>query len=247
MWGWFSKLTMLKTFYNFSGKLLPWLMIVTSLLFIYGIYGGLVLAPADYQQGDAFRIIYVHVPCALLSLSVYVFMAVAAATGLIFRIKLADIIVAASAPIGASFTFLALVTGSLWGKPMWGAWWVWDARLTSELILLFLYLGVIALRAAIPEREQAARASGILLMVGVINIPIIHYSVYWWNTLHQGDTLRLIGPSLIAPSMLYPLLVMMAAFAGYFVIVLLLRVRCEILQREYKSRWIQALKPGAKR
>ncbi len=242
MWLWFNKLTTSKVFYQFAGRLLPWLGALTIILLAYGLYGGLVLAPPDYQQGDAFRIIYVHVPCALLSMMIYVFMAVAAAVGLIFRIKLADMLVTASAPLGASFTLLALVTGSLWGKPMWGAWWVWDARLTSELILLFLYLGVIALRSAIPDREQAAKACAILLIVGVINIPIIHYSVYWWNTLHQGATLKLFGSSLIAPSMLHPLLAMIAAFIFYFAVVLLLRTRCEILKRERKSRWVLELK-----
>lgn len=225
-------------FYQTTGKLLPWFSVLSIVLFVYGIIGGLWFAPPDYQQGDAFRIIYVHVPSAFLSLLIYITMAVTAAIGLVFRIKLADVIVAASAPLGACFTALALITGSIWGKPMWGAWWVWDARLTSELILLFLYLGVIALRSAIPEREKAARASAILLIVGIINIPIIHYSVYWWNTLHQGDTLRLFGPSLIAGTMLYPLLAMIGAFIFYYLSIMLLRARTEILQRERNSSWI---------
>lgn len=238
MFTWLHKHLAPQYFYRTAGYLLPWLGSLSLLLFVYGLIGGLVLAPPDYQQGDAFRIIYIHVPSAFLSLMVYMVMAIAAAIGLIWRIKLADVIVAASAPLGAWFTLLALVTGSIWGKPMWGTWWVWDARLTSELILLFLYLGVIALRAAIPERDKAAKASAILLIVGIINIPIIHYSVYWWNTLHQGDTLRLFGPSLIAPSMLHPLLAMIAAFIFYYATVMLLRARTEILIRERKSNWV---------
>jgi heme exporter protein C len=235
MLSWFIKQFSLRTFYQTAGQLLPWCSALTILLFIGGLYSALVLAPPDYQQGDAFRIMYVHVPAAFLSLLVYMVMAAAAAVGLIWRIKLADIIIAASAPLGAWFTALALITGSLWGKPMWGAWWVWDARLTSELILLFLYLGVIALRSAASERDKAAKASAILLIVGIINIPVIHYSVYWWNTLHQGDTLRLFGSSLIAPSMLYPLLTMIGAFIFYYLSALLLRARREILRRNARN------------
>ncbi len=228
-----------KYFYEFSGRILPWLSIITIILFVYGLIGGLYLAPPDYQQGNAFRIIYVHVPSAFLSLSIYMLMAFTAAIGWIWRIKLADIIVQQSAPLGASFTLLALITGSIWGKPMWGTWWVWDARLTSELILFFLYCGYIALRSAIPHRDAAARASSVLLFVGIVNIPIIHYSVYWWNTLHQGATLSLTGPSKIAPSMLYPLLAMITAFMFYYAVILLLRVRKEILSREKKSEWVK--------
>lgn len=235
----FYKLTSPENFYNVAGYLIPWLIFVAIIFFVYGLVGGLILAPADYQQGDAFRIIYVHVPSAFLSLMVYVVMAVAAAVFLIWRIKLADVIIGASASLGAWFTALALITGSLWGKPMWGAWWVWDARLTSELILLFLYLGVIALRSAIPSRDSAAQASSILLVVGVVNIPVIHYSVYWWNTLHQGSTIKLLGPSLIAPSMLYPLLAMIVAFVFYYKATLLMRARYEILIREQRSSWIR--------
>jgi heme exporter protein C len=235
------KLSSAKNFYQFANYCMPWCFALSAILFIYGLIGGLILAPADYQQGDAFRIIYIHVPSAFLSLLVYMVMAAAAAVLLIWRIKLADVIIAASAPLGASFTALALISGSIWGKPMWGAWWVWDARLTSELILLFLYLGVIALRQAIPDRDSAARASSILLVVGIINIPIIHYSVYWWNTLHQGQTIKLFGPSLIAPSMLHPLLAMIAAFFFYYCAVMLLRAKSEILRREWKSSWVREL------
>lgn len=241
MWFGLNKLTSLKNFYHFAGACIPVLLIISITLLLYGVVSGLFLAPADYQQGDAFRIMYVHVPCAFLSLMVYAVMAGAAAVQLIWRVKLADVLMSASAPLGAWFTALALITGSLWGKPMWGAWWVWDARLTSELILLFLYLGVIALRAAIAQREDAARACSILLVIGAIDLPIIHYSVYWWNTLHQGSTIRLLGPSLIAPSMLHPLLAMIAAFFCFYCAIMLLRARNEILVREKRSDWLRKL------
>lgn len=233
------KLASPQFFYTFAGQVIPWLTGLTVLCFAYGIWGGLVLAPSDYQQGDGFRIIYLHVPSAFLSLLVYVIMAVAAVISLIWRIKLADILVRASAPLGAWFTFLALITGALWGKPMWGAWWIWDARLTSELILLFLYLGFIGLQSAIPDLIAASRRGNLLVIVGVVNIPIIHYSVYWWNTLHQGATLSKFAKPSIAPAMLYPLLTMIAAFLLYYLVVLLLRARCDILLREQRSQWIQ--------
>ena len=180
-------------FYSFTDKLLPWFVVIFVLLVVAGLYGGLYLAPTDYQQGDSYRIIYIHVPAAWMSLLIYVVMAISGAIGLIWRMKIADVVAISSAPIGASFTLIALVTGSLWGKPMWGTWWVWDARLTSELILLFLYLGVISLYGAIEDKRTASRAVSILALVGVVNIPIIHYSVEWWNTLHQGPTVAKMG------------------------------------------------------
>jgi heme exporter protein C len=204
-----------------------------------GLYGALFLAPADYQQGDAFRIVYVHAPSAWLSMLVYGTMAAAAGIGLVWRIKLAHAIAAAAAPVGASFTLLALATGSIWGKPMWGTWWVWDARLTSELLLLLLYAGVIALRASIDERDRADRASGLLAIVGVVNLPIIHYSVYWWNTLHQGSTLTKLGKPSMTGDMLWPLLTMLLAFTLYFGAILLLRLRGEILLRERDASWLK--------
>ncbi len=228
-------------FYQFANGLIPYLSIIATLLFLIGLIGGLILAPADYQQGDGFRIIYIHVPSAFLSMAVYIFMSIAAAIGLIWRIKLADIMVSASAPLGAWFTVLALCTGSIWGKPMWGTWWVWDARLTSELILLFLYMGFISLQSAIPDRTKAAQAGAIILLVGVVNIPIIHYSVVWWNTLHQGASLNLLSKPTIAQSMLYPLIAMIFAFIFYYVTVLLIRMQSEILMREKKSSWVKDL------
>jgi len=232
-------------FYRLAGLLVPWLGWSSLGLMVAGLYGGLVLAPPDYQQGESYRIIFIHVPSAWMSLFVYLVMAAAAAAGLVWRAKLADVIVASAAPIGAWFTFLALATGSLWGKPMWGTWWVWDARLTSELILLFLYLGVIALRAAIDDPRMAARACAVLALVGVVNIPIIHYSVEWWNTLHQGPTVTKLDAPSIHVSMLVPLLVMAFAFKLYFFTTLLLRARYEVLRRERGSAWVRELVASA--
>ncbi len=228
----FYRLASSNYFYEQSGRLLPWLAMVTFLLFTTGLVWGLAFAPADYQQGNGFRIMYVHVPAAVFSMGVYVAMAVAGGIGLIWRLKVAAMVARSCAPIGAAFTFLALTTGSLWGKPMWGAWWVWDARLTSELILLFLYLGYMALQEAIEERDTADRASAVLALVGLINIPIIHYSVEWWYTLHQGATILKLGKPSIAPAMLWPLLVMLAAYGLLALLVVLLRTRNEVLERK---------------
>lgn len=228
-------------FYAFTGRLLPWLTAIFIVLTAVGLYGGLFLAPADYQQGDSYRIIYIHVPSAWMSLFIYVVMAVAGAIGLVWRIKLAEIVMISSASVGAGFTFIALLTGSLWGKPMWGTWWVWDARLTSELILLFLYLGVIALYGAIDDKRTASRAVAILAIVGVVNIPIIHYSVEWWNTLHQGPTVSKIDKPSIHVSMLIPLLTMAVAFKFYYLVAMLQRARTELIQRERNSQWVKGL------
>ncbi len=218
---------------------MPWFGWSAFVLIVAALYGGLVLAPPDYQQGDAFRIIYVHAPSAWMSLFVYVVMALASAIGLIWRIKLAHAVAASCAPIGASFTFAALATGALWGQPMWGTWWVWDARLTSELILLFLYLGYIALRASIDDLQRADRASAVLALVGVVNVPIIHYSVVWWNTLHQPATVTKMAAPSISTSMLIPLLMMIVGFTLFFVALLLVRVRGEVLRRERSAGWIR--------
>jgi len=238
---WFHKLASPPHAYRIAGRLLPWFAWPAGLLIAVGLYGGLVLAPPDYQLGDAFRIVYVHAPSAWLSMLVYGTMAVAAAIGLVWRIKLAHAVAAAAAPIGASFTFLALATGSIWGKPMWGTWWVWDARLTSELLLLFLYAGVMALRTSIDDRDRSDRAAGLLAIVGVVNLPIIHYSVYWWNTLHQGATLTKLGKPSMSGAMLWPLLTMLLAFTLYFGAVLLMRLRGEILLRERDASWLRTV------
>ena len=238
MWVWFHKFGSPRYFYDFAGRLIPWLGAACAVLMVAGLYLGLFVAPPDYQQGESYRIIFIHVPSAWMSMFVYVVMASAGAVVLIWRIKLAEIIASVSAPLGASFTFLALATGSLWGKPMWGTWWVWDARLTSELILLFLYFGFMALEAAIEDKRTAARATAILSLVGVINIPIIHYSVYWWNTLHQGATVTKMDTPSIHLSMLVPLLLMAVAFQLYYATVLLVGARTELLSRERRTRWV---------
>jgi heme exporter protein C len=237
----FHQLSSPRYFYSFSGSLARWVGVICVLLLVAGLYLGLVKAPPDYQQGESYRIIFIHVPSAWMSLFIYVVMAGSAAIGLIWRIKLAEVIAISSAPIGASFTFLALATGSLWGKPMWGTWWVWDGRLTSELILLFLYLGIIALHNAVEDKRTAARAVAILALVGVVNIPIIHYSVEWWNTLHQGPTVTKLDAPSIHLSMLIPLLIMALAFKLYYLVAVLLRARCEVLERERNSRWVREL------
>jgi heme exporter protein C len=213
-------------------------------LIVLGAYGGLILAPADYQQGDAFRIIYVHVPSAYLSTMIYALMAVASAIGLVWRIKLAHAVAASAAPIGASFTALALVTGALWGKPMWGTYWAWDPRLTSELILLFIYFGYISLRASFDDVNKADRASGVLAVVGVVNLPVIHYSVIWWSSLHQGPSIKKFDSPSIAGDMLWPLLTMILAFTLFFAAVLLFRVKAEVLEREKNARWVRDLFDG---
>ncbi|MGY6274842.1 heme ABC transporter permease [Methylomonas sp. MgM2] len=228
-------------FYALADKFIPWLTVLFLLLLIPGLYGGLVMAPADYQQGDSYRIIYIHVPAAWMSLFIYVLMAVMGAIALVWHMKLAEVMLVASAPIGAGFTFIALVTGSLWGKPMWGTWWVWDARLTSELILLFLYLGVTSLYGAIEDKRSAARAVSILALVGVVNIPIIHYSVEWWNTLHQGATVSKIDKPSIHISMLIPLLLMAFAFKVYYAIAVLQAAKLELLRREASAQWVKTL------
>jgi heme exporter protein C len=238
---WFHKLASPKHFYLLARRLTPWLGSVAAVLFAVGLYWGLVVAPVDYQQGDSYRIIFVHVPSAWMSLFTWMFMAVAAVLVLVWRMKVAASLMRAAAPLGASFTALALVTGALWGKPMWGTFWVWDARLTSELILLFLYLGFIALQSAIEQREAAGRAGAVLALVGVVNIPIVHYSVEWWNTLHQGATVTRFDAPAISLAMLLPLLVMTLAFMTYFAAVVLQRARCDILAAEANSNWARQL------
>jgi len=234
----FHKLGSPRSFDRLASILIPWFLSISVLLFAAGLYGGLVYAPADYQQGDSFRIIYVHVPAAWMSMFCYVLLAASGAVTLIWRMKLADVVARAIAPLGASFTFIALFTGSIWGKPMWGTYWVWDARLTSELILLFLYFGFMALQAAIDDRKNAAKAGALLALVGVINLPIIHFSVEWWNTLHQGATVTKFDSPSIATSMLIPLLIMFAAFKTYFFAIMLIRARAELLWSERKAKWV---------
>ena len=247
MWEWLIKFASPMNFYLLVNRFAPWLGRAAVVLFAVGLYGAFFYAPADYQQGESFRIIYVHVPSAWMSMFIYMTMAGAGAAGLVWKTKVSDAIARSCAPLGASFTFLALATGSLWGKPMWGTWWVWDARLTAELILLFLYLGYIALQSAIDDRRMAARAGAVLALVGVVNIPIIHYSVEWWNTLHQGPTITKMDTPSIHVDMLIPLLVMIAAFMCYFFALVLVRARAEIIEQERNSKWVQelVLPPGS--
>lgn len=222
-------------FLRLSGTVLPWCAGATVLLLIAGLTLGLFVAPPDYRQGESVRIMYVHVPAAWMALLVYSSMAAASAVALIWKHPLADLTAKAAAPIGACFTFIALATGSLWGRPIWNTWWVWDARLTSMLILFFLYLGYIALSNAFEDPARGARAAAILALVGFVNVPIIHFSVEQWSTLHQqASVFRLDGPT-IHSSMLVPLLLMALAFTGYFLTVLILRLRSEILARKIRS------------
>ncbi len=240
MFTWLHKLGSPPVLYRFAGRAAPWCKWTAFALLAAGLVGGLILAPPDYQQGDGFRIIYIHVPSAIMSLFVFAYMAVASAVGLIWRLRMAHAVTAAAAPIGAAFTLMALVTGSLWGKPMWGTFWVWDARLTSELVLFFIYLGYIAVANAFPDQRTGDRAGAILALVGAIDVPIVHYSVHWWATLHQGATLKLSGSNMPA-SMLWPLLVMMVAFLLYFGWLLTIRLRTEILRRERRASWVMRL------
>ncbi|MEM7196482.1 MAG: heme ABC transporter permease [Pseudomonadota bacterium] len=237
-WRWFHRFGSPEYVYGFSEKWAPRLAILMAILFLTGLYLGLVVAPPDYQMGDNYRIIFIHVPSAWMSMSAYFVMALAALCGLVWHMKVGDAVARACAPVGAMFTICALVSGSLWGKPTWGTYWVWDARLTSFLVLLFLYLGYIALVHAFEDRKSGTRAAAVLAIVGVINLPIIHYSVEWWNTLHQGSTVTKLGRPSIDIRMLIPLLIMFVAYNLYFVTVIMIRLRTEILTTEYRTRWV---------
>ena len=238
-WTWFHRLGSPPYIYKLAGRLTPWFAWAAALLIAYGLVGGIVLAPPDYQQKDAFRIIYVHAPSAWLSLMIYTTMAVSAAIGLIWRMKVSHALAAACAPIGAWFTVAALGTGMLWGKPMWGAYWAWDPRLTAELVLLFLYMGYMGLRAGIEDTQRADRASAVLAIVGVINVPIVKYSVEWWNSLHQSASVMKLGKPDIVLEMLIPLLVMFVGFTLLFFALALVRLRAEILRRERAASWLR--------
>jgi heme exporter protein C len=227
-----------QTFFPLAGKMLPFFAWAAAVLTIVGLYIGFIVAPTDAQQGEAYRIIFIHVPAAWMSMFIYVVMAFWAAMCLVFNTRLSGMMATALAPTGAMFTFVALWTGALWGKPTWGAWWVWDARLTSELILLFLYFGFMALHAAIEDPRRADRAAAVLALVGVVNVPIIYFSVKWWNTLHQGASVSLTKSPSMAATMLTGMLVMAVAFWMYSVAAALARVRAIILERERNSDWV---------
>ncbi len=229
-------------FYPLAGKLIPWFVALTLIFGAWGLWLGLLVAPTDAQQGEGYRIIFVHVAASWMSMFLYVVMAFWAGVGLGFNTRLSSMMASAIAPTGAMFAFLSLWTGALWGKPMWGTWWVWDARLTSELILFFLYLGFIALQAAIDDPRRADKAGAILALVGVINVPIIYFSVMWWNTLHQGASVSLTKAPSMARTMLLGMLLVALCFWMYSIVMTLLRVRAIMLERERHTEWVANLK-----
>ena len=240
------KYTSPASFYPLAGKMIPWFAALSALLLATGLYVGFFVAPTDFQQGEAYRIIYIHVPAAWMAMFLYALMAIYAGLGLAFNARLWSMMATAIAPTGALFAFLALWTGALWGRPMWGTWWVWDARLTSTLILFFLYLGFLSLQGVIEDRRRADRAGALLALVGAVNVPIIYFSVQWWNTLHQGASLRFGKTPSIAPVMLTALLIMIAACWLYSITVTLMRVRSIILERERHAPWVAELLGEAK-
>ena len=241
MWKWLHPYAKPETQYRICQRLIPFLGIASLLVLMVAMIWGLAFALADYQQGNSFRIMYIHVPAAIWSMGIYASMAIAALVALVWQIKQANLAMVAMAPIGAVFTFLALVTGAVWGKPTWGTWWVWDARLTSELILLFLYFGVIALYSAFQDKSIGAKAAGILSIVGVVNLPIIHFSVQWWNTLHQGASITKFEKPSIATEMLIPLLFAILGFMLLSVYLTVVRYRNALLSAEKKRAWVQTL------
>lgn len=239
MFNWFHRLGSPRTFFAMTSSWHPWLLGLAACVLVGGSVWALLFVPPDYQQGNSVRIMYIHVPAAILAQSGYMMMAGAAIVYLVWRIKLADMAMAAVAPLGASITFLALVTGAIWGKPTWGTWWVWDARLTSTLVLFFLYVGVMALRSAMEGREQAGRACAILSVVGLVNLPIIKYSVDWWYTLHQPASFKLTEKPAMPVEMWLPLLVMVIGYYLFFFTVWFMRLRNEILLREQHTDWVR--------
>jgi heme exporter protein C len=238
-WTWFHRLASPPHIYRVAGTLTPWFAWPAGLLIVSALYAGLFLAPPDYQQGEGFRMIYVHAPSAWLSVMIYGVMATAAVVGLIWRMKVAHAAAASCAAIGASFTFVSLVTGMLWGKPMWGTYWVWDPRLTAQLVLLILYLGYMALRSGIDDLGRADRASAVLAIIGVVNLPIIRYSVEWWNSIHQAPSVMKMERPSMPFDMLAPLLMMLLGFTLLFAAVMLVRMRAEVLRRERGASWVK--------
>ena len=230
-----------QAFYGLAGRLWPWFAALAAVLGVWGLWLGFMVAPADAQQGEGYRIIFVHVPVSWMSMVIYLAMAFWSVLGLTFNTRLSGMMTRALAPTGAMFAFLSLWTGALWGKPMWGTWWVWDARLTSELILFFLYLGYIALTSAIDDQRRGDRAGALIAIVGAINVPIIYFSVKWWNTLHQGASVSLTKSPSMALVMLWGMLLMALCFWFYTIALVLFRVRTTILQRESHTAWVQAI------
>jgi heme exporter protein C len=244
MWKWLHPYAKAEKAYRVCNTLIPYFAVIAVVGIIVGWVWGLAFAPADYQQKDSYRIIFIHVPAAILSMGAYTSMAITAFIAMVWQIRNAELAVIAIAPVGAAATIVALVTGAAWGKPMWGTWWIWDARLTTELILLFLYLAVLALYHAFEDKSAAARAACILALVGVVNVPIIHYSVEWWNTLHQGSAITKFNTSVIDNSMLYPLLINILAFAALMGWIVLIRLKNEILHSEMHRAWVRKLVSG---
>ena len=229
------------TFYPLAGKIAPIAWVIAIALIVYGLYMSFWVAPVDYKQGEGYRIIFVHVPASWMSMFIYLVMAFWSVLGLTFNTRVSAMMTQALAPTGAMFAFISLWTGAFWGKPMWGTWWVWDARITSELILLFLYLGYMALHGAIDDRRRGDRAGAILLLVGVVNIPIIYFSVKWWNTLHQGATIKLNEASSMDDTMMTAMLIMTLGFWAYSIAVAMGRVRNIILEREHNATWVKQM------
>ncbi|MES9956090.1 MAG: heme ABC transporter permease [Sedimenticola sp.] len=229
------------TFYPLAGRIGVWSTVIAVVLIVVGLYMSFFVAPTDYKQGEGYRIIYVHVPAAWMSMFIYLVMAFWSAMGLVYNTRLSAMMTSALAPTGALFAFLSLWTGAFWGKPMWGTWWVWDARLTSALILFFLYLGFIALQGAIDDTRRSDRAGALLVLVGVVNIPIIYFSVKWWNTLHQGATIKMSGEASMDPVMLWTMLIMTFGFWAYSIATAMSRVRSIILERERETTWVSEL------
>lgn len=227
--------------YLLCRKLTPWFGGISAMLLLVGTVWGLLFAPTDYQQGESFRIIYVHVPAAIMSMGVYSAMAIAAFIALVWQLKMSQWYIVAVAPIGICFTIIALVTGAAWGKPMWGTWWVWDARLTSELVLLFIYIGILSLYSAFDDKTVAGKATCILTLVGSVNLPIIHYSVEWWNTLHQGATITKFEKPSIDSSMAWPLFLNLFGFMFLFAYLSCVRMCNEILDKEQRRPWVKQM------
>ncbi|MEK6335782.1 MAG: heme ABC transporter permease CcmC [Acidobacteriota bacterium] len=228
------------SFYPLAGKMIPWFTAITVVLFIVGFYVGFFVAPTDFQQGQSYRIIFIHVPAAWIGMFLYVLMAIYAGIGWAFNARLASMMATAISTTGAIFTLISLVTGSLWGRPAWGVWWVWDARMTSTLILMFLYIGFISLQSSIDDPRRADRAGAVLALVGLINVPIIYFSVRWWSTLHQGASIRIASKPTIAPTMLAAMLIFLAACWMYSIAVVLTRLRYIIQEREREAPWLSA-------
>lgn len=240
-WQWFHRLGSPKWFYEKSGKWIPWILAVALVLLSVGSIWGLGFAPAEAKQGNSARIMYIHVPAAVVSMAGYYIMAISGAIGLIWRMKISFMVMKSAAMIGAVLTFVALVTGAVWGKPTWGTWWIWDGRITSMVVQFLLYLGILALAEAYHNQETSDKTCAILALVGMVNIPIIYKSVDWWYTLHQPASIKFTGKSSIDPSMLYPLLIMFVGFYAFYALVLLMRTRVEILQREHKTNWVKEI------